>query len=143
MADHKRGANFNDDDPITKRFKGIDVDTGVESKSVNADCSVSVNNQSVSDEMNGKKESNFDDKLSKDCKNFCQVLITDNSSEDTSSCTSADTPHQASTVTCIEADAAEDKGSRHTMEDASVVLLDASLESPGKLRYLTVMSSSL
>ncbi|KAI3936814.1 hypothetical protein MKW98_021676 [Papaver atlanticum] len=34
----------------------------------------------------------------------------------------------------IEADAAEDKGSRHTMEDASVVLLDASLQAPGKLR---------
>ncbi|XP_026386903.1 probable protein phosphatase 2C 8 [Papaver somniferum] len=34
----------------------------------------------------------------------------------------------------IEADAAEDKGSRHTMEDASVVLLDASLQVPGKLR---------
>ncbi|RWW11074.1 hypothetical protein GW17_00025339, partial [Ensete ventricosum] len=139
MADRKHGANFNDDDPITKRFKGTDVDTSVESKSVNADCSVSVINQSVSDEMNGKKESNFDDKLSKDCKNFC---LTDNSSEDTSSCTSADTPHQVSMVTCIEADAAEDKGSRHTMEDASVVLLDASLESPGKLRYLTVMFSS-
>ncbi|XP_064982537.1 probable protein phosphatase 2C 67 isoform X1 [Musa acuminata AAA Group] len=46
----------------------------------------------------------------------------------------ADTPQQGSMVTCIEADAAEDKGSRHTMEDASVVLLDASLESPGKLR---------
>ncbi|CAL9128962.1 unnamed protein product [Musa textilis] len=134
MADHKRGANFDDDDPIAKRFKGIDVDTDVERKSVNADCSVSVINQSVSDEMNGKKESNFDDKLSKDCKNFCQVLVTDNTSEDTSSCTSADTPHQVSMATCIEADAAEDKGSRHTMEDASVVLLDASLESPGKLR---------
>lgn len=77
MADHKRGANFNDDDPITKRSKGIDVDTGVENKSVNGDCSVSVNNQSVSDEMNGTKESNFDDKLCKDCKNFCQGLITD------------------------------------------------------------------
>lgn len=34
----------------------------------------------------------------------------------------------------VEADAAEDKGSRHTMEDASVVLLDASLDYPGKLR---------
>lgn len=34
----------------------------------------------------------------------------------------------------IEADAAEDNGSRHTMEDASVVLLDASLQVPGKLR---------
>ncbi|XP_038679100.1 probable protein phosphatase 2C 8 isoform X2 [Tripterygium wilfordii] len=34
----------------------------------------------------------------------------------------------------IEADAAEDKGLRHSMEDAWVVLLDASLGSPGKLR---------
>ncbi|KAI4350971.1 hypothetical protein L6164_005373 [Bauhinia variegata] len=34
----------------------------------------------------------------------------------------------------IEADAAEDKGSRHSMEDAWVVLLDASLDHPGKLR---------
>ncbi|KAK6154001.1 hypothetical protein DH2020_013640 [Rehmannia glutinosa] len=34
----------------------------------------------------------------------------------------------------LEADAAEDKGSRHSMEDAWVVLLDASLESPGNLR---------
>ncbi|XP_054793891.1 probable protein phosphatase 2C 8 [Prosopis cineraria] len=34
----------------------------------------------------------------------------------------------------IEADAAEDKGSRHTMEDAWVVILDASLDHPGKLR---------
>ncbi|CAK9329961.1 unnamed protein product [Citrullus colocynthis] len=34
----------------------------------------------------------------------------------------------------IEADAAEDKGSRHTMEDAWVLLLDASLDFPGKLR---------
>ncbi|PQQ00332.1 putative protein phosphatase 2C 8 isoform X1 [Prunus yedoensis var. nudiflora] len=34
----------------------------------------------------------------------------------------------------IEADAAEDKGLRHAMEDAWVVLLDASLDFPGKLR---------
>ncbi|XP_015575427.1 probable protein phosphatase 2C 8 isoform X3 [Ricinus communis] len=34
----------------------------------------------------------------------------------------------------IEADGAEDKGSRHTMEDAWIVLSDASLESPGTLR---------
>ncbi|KAL4374984.1 hypothetical protein AHAS_Ahas05G0236400 [Arachis hypogaea] len=34
----------------------------------------------------------------------------------------------------IDADAAEDKGSRHTMEDAWVVLLDATLDYPGKLR---------
>lgn len=38
----------------------------------------------------------------------------------------------------IEADAAEDKGSRHTMEDAWVLLLDASLDFPGKLRFLVV-----
>ncbi|KAH9322772.1 hypothetical protein KI387_017411, partial [Taxus chinensis] len=40
----------------------------------------------------------------------------------------------AQKITLIEADAAEDKGSRHTMEDAWVVLLDASLGIPGKLR---------
>ncbi|KAL4633134.1 hypothetical protein ACB092_04G099800, partial [Castanea dentata] len=34
----------------------------------------------------------------------------------------------------IEADAAEDKGSRHTMEDTSVVLLDATADSPTNLR---------
>jgi integrin-linked kinase-associated serine/threonine phosphatase 2C len=34
----------------------------------------------------------------------------------------------------IQADAAEDKGSRHTMEDAWVVLLDAAADSPVKLR---------
>ncbi|PON82280.1 Protein phosphatase [Trema orientale] len=34
----------------------------------------------------------------------------------------------------IEADAAEDKGSRHSMEDASVVLLDAAMDYPGNLR---------
>ncbi|MED6134275.1 hypothetical protein PIB30_035545 [Stylosanthes scabra] len=34
----------------------------------------------------------------------------------------------------IDADAAEDKGSRLTMEDAWVVLLDATLDYPGKLR---------
>ncbi|XP_011097001.1 probable protein phosphatase 2C 8 isoform X1 [Sesamum indicum] len=34
----------------------------------------------------------------------------------------------------IEADAAEDRGSRHTMEDAWVVLYDATLEFPGNLR---------
>lgn len=37
----------------------------------------------------------------------------------------------------IEADVAEDKGSRHTMEDAWVVLLDASSDSPGNLRFST------
>lgn len=34
----------------------------------------------------------------------------------------------------VEADVAEDKGARHTMEDVWVVLPDASLEFPGKLR---------
>ncbi|KAL8056710.1 hypothetical protein ABFX02_04G136700 [Erythranthe guttata] len=36
--------------------------------------------------------------------------------------------------TTLEADAAEDKGSRHTMEDTWVVLPDATSESPGFLR---------
>lgn len=35
----------------------------------------------------------------------------------------------------IEADAAEDKGLRHTMEDEWVVLLNAALDYPGNLRF--------
>lgn len=45
--------------------------------------------------------------------------------------------------TLIEADAAEDKGSRHTMEDAWVVLSDASLGTPGKLRYKMISGLAL
>ncbi|CAN0902360.1 Probable protein phosphatase 2C 8 [Linum grandiflorum] len=41
---------------------------------------------------------------------------------------------QCKKVLEIEAEAAEDKGSRHSMEDAWVVLLDAALDYPGKLR---------
>lgn len=36
----------------------------------------------------------------------------------------------------IKADAAEDKGSRHTMEDAWVLMLDACPDPPAKLRFL-------
>lgn len=43
----------------------------------------------------------------------------------------------------IEADAAEDKGSRHSMEDAWVVLLDAALDYPSKLRFLFIPFFSL
>ncbi|XP_052179841.1 probable protein phosphatase 2C 8 isoform X2 [Diospyros lotus] len=37
-------------------------------------------------------------------------------------------------IFAIEAEVAEDKGTRHTMEDAWVILPDASLDFPGKLR---------
>lgn len=40
-------------------------------------------------------------------------------------------------MSVIEADCAEDKGSRHTMEDAWVVLPDASLDYEGPLRLLS------
>ena len=36
----------------------------------------------------------------------------------------------------IEADVAEDKGSRHTMEDASVLLFDSDFDSSSKFRFL-------
>lgn len=42
-------------------------------------------------------------------------------------------------MSVIEADAAEDKGSRHTMEDAWVVLPDASLDYEGPLRLLSFL----
>ena len=40
----------------------------------------------------------------------------------------------------IEADAAEDKGSRHTMEDAWVVLLNSTADSPSNLRFILHIS---
>ncbi|KAI5067595.1 hypothetical protein GOP47_0018123 [Adiantum capillus-veneris] len=46
----------------------------------------------------------------------------------------ADTHAPESAWVPIEADAAEDKGCRHTMEDAWVLLPDASLDHPGRLR---------
>lgn len=49
-------------------------------------------------------------------------------------CSSDDAGEKKGQEFAIEADAAEDKGSRHSMEDAWVVLLDASSGSPGKLR---------
>ncbi|WOK92522.1 putative protein phosphatase 2C 67 isoform X1 [Canna indica] len=145
MADHKREATFQDEDSIAKRSKVTNIDIGVKSKSDSADCnkkdnancSMLLKNRSLSDETNGKKESNLDEKLSRDGISNPQVHVTNNSSEDTSSHNSAasvDSVQQVSRVHCIEADAAEDKGARHTMEDAWVVLLDANLESPGKLR---------
>ena len=45
----------------------------------------------------------------------------------------------ASKVTRIEADGSEDKGCRQRMEDAWVLLPDASLEHSGNLRYLFVI----
>lgn len=53
-------------------------------------------------------------------------------SRPTSEVGASHTPGHAAVA--VEADAAEDKGSRHTMEDAWVVLPDASLGQPGKLR---------
>ncbi|XP_042458069.1 probable protein phosphatase 2C 67 [Zingiber officinale] len=133
MADHKREASFKNEDLVTKRSKITDINIGLESKNNNGDCT-KVWNQSVSDEMNGKKGNNSDEKLFGKADNNSQVSVTRNSSEDVSSHNSVDSKQHMIRVTCIEADAAEDKGSRHTMEDAWVVLLDASLETPGKLR---------
>ncbi|XP_061993695.1 probable protein phosphatase 2C 67 [Rosa rugosa] len=42
----------------------------------------------------------------------------------------------------IEAEAAEDKGLRHAMEDAWVLLLDASLGFQGNLRFLMLLVQS-
>lgn len=134
MADHKREASFENEDLVTKRSKITDINIGLENKNNNGDCT-KVWNQSVSVEMNGKKGNNSDEKLFGKADNNSQVSVAHNSSEDVSSHNSVDSKQHMIRITCIEADAAEDKGSRHTMEDAWVVLLDASLETPGKLRF--------
>lgn len=59
-----------------------------------------------------------------------------NLAKDIPSCNLGASSQRVSKVFTIEASAAEDKGSRHSMEDAWVVLPDASMEFPGTLRCL-------
>lgn len=134
MADHKREANFQDEDALVKRSKVSDVDLeSVEKIGENLDTNVLVRNDPISTGTNGKNDSNLQQELPKDSIKDIRIPEMSSSSEDKVSCYS-EVHQEVSKLSCIEADAAEDKGSRHTMEDAWVVLPDPSLEYPGKLR---------
>nr|GMD38892.1 probable protein phosphatase 2C 8 isoform X1 [Ipomoea batatas] len=94
--------------------------------------------RSISDSKN-KREGDFDDsdetakKMKSDASLINEPKIEGNRESVCSKngCTDANGSKQSFE---IEANAAEDKGSRHTMEDAWVVLPDATNDTPGKLR---------
>ncbi|KAG1346955.1 putative protein phosphatase 2C 67 [Cocos nucifera] len=135
MADHKRESDFQDECFIAKRTKGTDLDAeGGEKGRVEKENDVLERNQQVSNETISQHGSNSQQELSKDCKKVAEIPEINSTTKDAVLCSSQIVHQEVSKLSFIEADAAEDKGSRHTMEDAWVVLPDASLEYPGNLR---------
>lgn len=102
----KRGGDFEDAESgfVVKKLKTETLSVENEKEAGKVDCKVEVSNQNNNTQVYGQ--------------NGCSQEKKSETKEHFE----------------IEADAAEDKGSRHTMEDAWVVLPDASLEFPGKLR---------
>ncbi|XP_010924512.1 probable protein phosphatase 2C 67 [Elaeis guineensis] len=135
MADHKREADSQDECFIAKRTKATDLDAeGGEKGRVEKENDVLESNLQVSNETISPNGSNSQQELSKDCKKVAEIPEINSATKDAVLCNSETIHQEVSKLSCIEADAAEDKGSRHTMEDAWVVLPDASLEYPGSLR---------
>lgn len=116
MAHQKREASSTDEDWASKRPKGANTTT-------ENDYNVGT---ATSHETNGEK-GGTSQKESKAPMDPC--------TPDEKSTTILKVPSQQEMIlTSVEADAAEDRGCRHTMEDAWVVLPDASMESPGNMR---------
>ncbi|XP_037434124.1 probable protein phosphatase 2C 67 isoform X2 [Triticum dicoccoides] len=116
MSHQKREASSSNEDWASKRPKGAATST-------EKDCQVET---ASSQETNGEK---------RDTSQKGSNLPLDPCISDEKSATISEVPSQQEMIlTSVEADAAEDKGCRHTMEDAWVVLPDASMGSPGNLR---------
>ena len=116
MTHQKREASSSNEDWVSKRPKGAATST-------EKDCQVET---ASSQETNGEK---------RDTSQKGSNLPLDPCISDEKSTTISEVPSQQEMIlTSVEADAAEDKGCRHTMEDAWVVLPDASMGSPGNLR---------
>uniref|UniRef100_A0A453KLP4 protein-serine/threonine phosphatase n=1 Tax=Aegilops tauschii subsp. strangulata TaxID=200361 RepID=A0A453KLP4_AEGTS len=116
MTHQKREASSSNEDWASKRPKGAATST-------EKDCQVET---ASSQETNGEK---------RDTSQKGSNLPLDPCISDEKSTTISEVPSQQEMIlTSVEADAAEDKGCRHTMEDAWVVLPDASMGSPGNLR---------
>ncbi|VAI17377.1 unnamed protein product [Triticum turgidum subsp. durum] len=116
MSHQKREASSSNEDWASKRPKGAATST-------ENDCQVET---ASSQETNGEK---------RDTSQKGSNLPLDPCISDEKSATISEVPSQQEMIlTSVEADAAEDKGCRHTMEDAWVVLPDASMGSPGNLR---------
>ncbi|XP_020095037.1 probable protein phosphatase 2C 67 isoform X1 [Ananas comosus] len=132
MSYHKRDADVLDENSVTKRSKGSDTAVqDVEKERENRDIGIFAKSSTLSVEGNGRNGSVSQPEC-KDKDN--RIPECRGSSEETIACDSKVSNEKDGKSTSIEADAAEDKGCRHTMEDAWVVLPDASSEYPGKLR---------
>ncbi|KAL6592380.1 hypothetical protein ACP70R_049433 [Stipagrostis hirtigluma subsp. patula] len=116
MAHQKREVGFTDEDCASKRPKCGDIATEEEQSGEAA----------ASGETNGETRG-ASEKETKESTDKCVV-------EEKAAMNSKVSGQEEKVLTGIEADAAEDKGCRHTMEDAWVVLPDASTDSPGNLR---------
>ncbi|XP_077243991.1 protein phosphatase 2C family protein isoform X3 [Tasmannia lanceolata] len=121
LGHNKRGNDLNDVDLVQKKPKISPLDTENADKVVENPEEVSHPALTETNAQNANKIPVEEGKGNQICNPSC-------SSQDKISCNSK------WQLPVIEADAAEDKGSRHNMEDAWVVLPDASFEFPGKLR---------
>ncbi|KAK8968677.1 putative protein phosphatase 2C 8 [Platanthera guangdongensis] len=138
MVDIKPEDDLEEESFIAKRIKITDIDvcnTVKENKEEqNLDVhavDVYVMGSAISMGQNG---GDLDEKVSGGIEKQIQSIET---LQETISCTSNEVQDQlVDNLFNIDAAAAEDKGSRHTMEDAWVVLPDASLDYPGSSRFL-------
>ncbi|PUZ70315.1 hypothetical protein GQ55_2G218400 [Panicum hallii var. hallii] len=116
MAHQKREGSSTDDDCASKRLKGTDAasETG---GSVEG---------SVSQETAAE--------VTRTCQKESEAPLEKCTSDGKAVANSKVSGEQNMVLTAVEADAAEDKGCRPTMEDAWVLLPNAGAESPGSLR---------
>ncbi|NP_001130289.1 Probable protein phosphatase 2C 67 [Zea mays] len=116
MAHQKREGSYADDDSTSKRIKGTDTasETGDSVES------------SVSQQMDAEAR--------RTCQKESEAPSDKCVSDGECAANSKVLGEQKMVLTVVEADAADDKGCRHTMEDAWVVLPNAGAESPGSLR---------
>ncbi|CAN6173944.1 unnamed protein product [Urochloa humidicola] len=116
MAHQKREVTDTDDDCASKRLKGIDTDSETGG---NVDASV---------------VQETDAEATRSCQKESEAPLDKCVLDGKAAVNSKVSGEQKMVLTTVEADAAEDKGCRHTMEDAWVVLPNACEESPGYLR---------
>lgn len=143
MADSKREANFQGEILTSKKYKVTDLDA--ESKESERKCLFDTHELEEKDVVFTKSDIQNGSSSQQGISNEgIKSNPPEVSSSEVTNSTKSEVLYQlVGKLSSIEADAAEDKGSRHTMEDAWVVLPDASLEYPGKLRYLFVLFFSL
>ncbi|KAG2642706.1 probable protein phosphatase 2C 67 isoform X1 [Panicum virgatum] len=116
MDHQKREGSSADDDCASKRLKGADT----------------------ASEMRGSVEASVSQETGSEATRTCQkeseVPSEKCVSDGKAAANSKVSGEQNMVLTAVEVDAAEDKGCRHTMEDAWVLLPSAGAESPGSLR---------